>query len=343
MRARADSYINVVRFSHSFNFDHLLFFINLYFNLLVLMANCGICVKPIKANQVKLMCSDCNGEFHAACFKMSRADVDCITADGLAWRCSVCAEHRRRSLRFDSEVQEGKLTLEDIMKKINEIADTQKSQEHNFNKSNEYLNKQMEENTKAVNDHNSSMKDCLKKIDDLLEENKRLSKKVAELEARVEDMEQYSRLNCVEIHGIPEQKNEDVVSVVKEVGKALDMNISDSMIDACHRLGRRTGTSGPPPGIIVKFVRRLDKDELLKKRRVKSNLSTRHMNLGVDQPVYINEALSPARRRLFAQARQVKREKNFKFLWVRGGRIFLRKEEQAPVIQVTCQADFSRL
>ncbi len=116
------------------------------------------------------------------------------------------------------------------------------------------------------------------------------------------------------------------------------------MIDACHRMGRQLGPSGAAPGIIVKFVRRLDMEELMKKRRVKRNLSTRHMNLRTpsDNPVYVNEAFSPARRRLFKEARQVKQEKNLKYLWIRGGNIFMRKEEQAPVVQVTCQADLDK-
>lgn len=308
------------------------------------MANCGSCTKSITSKQVKLECSDCGREFHAACYKMSKADVECVTADGLPWRCKSCAETRRRSMRFDSDLEEGKYTLDDIMKKITEIAEAQKLQEVNVNKSHESLSEKLDENTKAVIDHKASMDNCLKLIEDLTTENKQLKKKVNDLEQRVEEMEQYSRLNTVEIQGIPEEKNEDVVSVVKAVGKALDMTISESMIDACHRLGKsRTASNNQPPGIIVKFVRRLDKDSLLQKRRVKSNFSTRHMNLAMDQPVYINEALSPTRRRLCAEARKLKREKKYQYLWVRGGKIFLRREEGAPVIQVTCEDDLAKL
>ncbi|XP_046681380.1 uncharacterized protein LOC124368148 [Homalodisca vitripennis] len=274
---------------------------------------------------------------------MTKADVDCVTADGLSWRCKPCQNTRRKSMQFESGVEEGKITLADIMKKITEMSEAQKVQDASFNKSYESLSEKLDENTKAVTDQNSSIERCLKIIDDLTQKNIQLQKKVDELEKRVDDMEQYSRLNAVEIHGIPEEKNEDVISIVKEVGKALDMTISDTMIDACHRLGRRTDPNRPPPGIIVKFVRRLDKEELLKKRRVKNNLSTRHMNMGTDQPVYINEALSPAKRRLFAEARQLKKEKMYKFLWVRGGKIFMRKDEESTSIQVTCKADFASL
>ncbi|XP_046685349.1 uncharacterized protein LOC124371080, partial [Homalodisca vitripennis] len=138
------------------------------------------------------------------------------------------------------------------------------------------------------------------------------------------------------------EKNEDVVSIVKEVGKVLDFNISNTMIDACHRLGKRSEPNSPPPGIVLKFISRLDKEELLRKRRVKSKFSTRHMNLEMDKPVYINESLTPMKRKLMAEARKFKRENNYQFVWVRDGRIFLRKEEASKVIHVTCQADLPK-
>lgn len=307
------------------------------------MASCGVCVKAISSKQLKLECSDCESDFHGSCLKMSKADVDCITADGMNWRCTPCAEKRRKSLRFESVAGDGKLTLDDVMKTINEIVENQKKQEKSFNASYELIHEKLEENIKCVRDQNKSIEKCLKIIDQLVEENTSLNKKVLDLERRVDDMEQYSRVNAVEIHGIPVAQNEDVLNVVKEVGKALDMNIVDTMVDACHRLGKKPGPKGEPPGIIVKFVRRFDKEELLRKRRVKKEFSTRHMNMNVDTPVYINESLSAARRRLVAAAREVKRERQYKYLWVRGGKIFLRKEDSAAVIKVACQADLDSL
>ncbi|XP_046666659.1 uncharacterized protein LOC124358402 [Homalodisca vitripennis] len=179
-------------------------------------------------------------------------------------------------------------------------------------------------------------------IEQLAAENRNLRVKGSSLEMRIDDLEYYSRVNSVEIHGIPQQKNEDVVAVVKEVGNALDVEIMDSMIDACHCMGKRPGPNSPQPGIVVKFVRRIDEEKLLRKRTVKNNFFTRHMNLSMDQHIYINKALSQTRRRLLGAEQQVKKGKSVKYLWVRGSKIFLRKEELAPVFQVTCQADLDR-
>lgn len=306
------------------------------------MPNCGECTKVINLKNLKVVCNDCSKEFHASCLRMSKADIDCITADGLVWRCSSCASTRRKSMRLESDADEGKTSLEDLMKVIQEIRESQKAYEKGYNVAYEALNDKLEENTSVLKMQGEKMEKYFNLIEQLTTENKQLKEKLKVLEERLEDSEQYSRCNAVEIHGIPQEPNENVVDLVKCVGKALDMNISDSMIDACHRLGKKQNGINPP-GLIVKFVRRLDKEEFLRKRRVKRTLSTRHMGRTDDRPVYINESLSPARRKLLAMTRAVQKEKNYKFLWVRNGRIFVRREENARFVIVATQDDLSKL
>lgn len=195
-----------------------------------------------------------------------------------------------------------------------------------------------------VSKQNDDMKALLEVVNSLSTENAELKCKVCMLETRVEDLEQYSRRDTFEIHGVPVEKGEQVVEVVKLVGRALDLSIDDNMISACHRLRSRDGT-GKPPGIIVKMVRRLDAEAVLQRRRVKRNFSTHHLGQtgshGV--PIYINESLCPGRRRILNAARELKKEKQYTYLWIRGGKILMRKADQAPVKVITTQADLDKL
>jgi hypothetical protein len=178
--------------------------------------------------------------------------------------------------------------------------------EKDFNESYESFHNQIKGTTEALRTANEKNEHYFKLINDIVAENNQLKKRVQELEGRNDDIEQYSRVNSLEIHGIPLDKNENVLTVVKQVGKALDLEITDAMVDACHRLGRGADPASPP-GIIVKFVRRMDKEELLRIRRVKRTLSTRHMGMAMDNPVYINESLTKRRRLLYNSARKVRR------------------------------------
>ncbi|XP_054282063.1 uncharacterized protein LOC128999522 [Macrosteles quadrilineatus] len=303
------------------------------------MANCRICVKNVTSKQLKLKCNDCEGIFHAACLNFSKADVECVTTDNLVWRCNDCSATRRKSLRFESEASGGKLSMEDLMKVVMEIRDSQKDQEKSFNTAYEAMNLQLEDNNKALKAQNEQNEKLLKLIESITAENVELKNRVKFLEERVDNLEQHSRVNCLEIQGIPQTPTEDVLSIVKEIGKAIDMKIDDTMVDTCHRLGSRQNDRNSPPGIIVKFVRRMDKEEFMRKKRVKRTLSTRHIGRPDDHAIYINESLSPARRKLYAMARTYRKEKNFQFLWVRNGKIFLRKSENETVKVITSQND----
>lgn len=241
-------------------------------------------------------------------------------------------------MRLESEAGEGKLTLDDIMQVVSEIRDSQKSCEKSFNDAFVAMDTRLEENTTAVRVQSEQNEKLFELIENLTADNGQLKKKVKVLEDRLEELEQYSRANCVEIQGIPLAPAENVLGILKDIGKALDMTITDTMVDACHRLGAKQN-GNHPPGIIVKFVRRMDKEQFMKGRRVKSTLSTRHIGRTDDRPIYINESLSPARRVLHALARKYQREKCFKFLWVRNGKIFLRKQENAPVKLISCLED----
>lgn len=280
-------------------------------------------------------------EFHGKCGNVSQADVDYLNEQGTGFRCEPCNKQRRKSMRL--EYSEDGVTLDVIMKMLKEIQEEQKNTVADFNRSYEVHNSKLDENILTVKNGMERIEEYVKEIEALRSENKALKTKITDLEYRVDDLENYSRRNCLEIQGIPEERNEKVSEVVREVGKALKFDITEGMIDACHRIGKNRD-SERPRGIIVKFVRRTDKETLMSKRRErKRDFSTRHLGMTMDTPVYVNDSLSPARRRLLAQARQIRKDKGYKYIWLRNGTILLRKEEGSPVLEVKSQADLSEL
>jgi len=310
-------------------------------NLTSKMATCGVCNRSVKTNQLKISCQDCEKPFHGGCVKLSKNEIDYLSSDGNVWRCEPCSVTRRQSLRFESQLTEGGLTLEDVMKAINELRCENKQSVKDMNNSFELLHSKIGDNTSALAESNKNVTTLLERIEALTAENNLLHERVLELENRLDEQEQYSRRNCVEIHGI-KTKPSDVMETVKSVGQAIGMNITESMLDACHLLGKKPN-SDKPPAIILKFVRRFDAEEMLAKKRLKKDLSTRHLGMSTDTPVYINESLTPAKRRLLAMARAAKTRHNYKWLWVRGCKIFLRKEDNGPKKHVKCQADLDNL
>ena len=125
-----------------------------------------------------------------------------------------------------------------------------------------------------------------------------------------DDLEQYTRKNSLEIHGIPEHVYSDTESAVIKVANALQVNIQPDDIEISHKL---KGKEGRRP-IIVKFCSHKSKSKLYKERtklqRVKitdnfpSHIPAAESN---QVRIYINENLTPYRKDLLKEANQRKR------------------------------------
>jgi len=302
--------------------------------------NCKVCLKGLR-NKAKVSCIDCQGTFHGKCVNMSAEDIGYLTEEGNVWRCEPCSKTRRKSMVLDTKSQ---VTYDDIFKLMTELREDFRRVEVNLGASLNSCHEELTETKKIVSQQKEELEAWMATVEALRSENCALRKQVTSLEARLDDAEQYSRRNTLEIQGIPLQRGEDVVALVKDVGRALDYPVDDAMIDACHRVRAREG-SGKPPGIVVKMVRRLDAEALLQRRRVKRNLNTHDIGLtsAAAAVVYVNESLSPSRRRLLQAARGIKEEKNYSFLWVRGGKILLRKVAGDKVHVITHMDDLTSL
>lgn len=297
------------------------------------MAACNICVKKINRNQVYIVCSNCDLKFHGFCVDMSDGDISYLKQENKEWICSECQSLRRKSMVLEQAADEGQLTLADIVKILNDIRADNKKMEKNLGKSIDHCHEAIDEVVKRLDVQEKLMNEYKEKMESYETEIKALKLKNEELENRLTDIEQYSRANCLEIHGIPYSPTENVEDIVVSVGEALGCQINKNLIEACHRLGKRSGENKSSP-IIVKFIKRNVKEDILQKRRVKRDFSTRHMNLQSDMPVYINESLCPVRRAVFYEARRVKNEKGYKYLWIRNGKILIRKTDGSQVIDL---------
>ncbi len=88
-----------------------------------------------------------------------------------------------------------------------------------------------------------------------LEEFKQRAK---ELEYKVEELEEYNRRNDLIFHGIPLTEDEDPLSVVAELGRTINMEITPDAIDVAHRFKSKSNKMLPP--FIIRFVNRWKRD-----------------------------------------------------------------------------------
>jgi hypothetical protein len=63
----------------------------------------------------------------------------------------------------------------------------------------------------------------------------------------------------------------------------------------------------------------------------------------INIPIYIQEALTPRIRHMYLKTRRSAREKNYKYVWVKEGKILLRKEDSGRVIHIKSLSVLSTL
>ena len=72
-----------------------------------------------------------------------------------------------------------------------------------------------------------------------------MENQLQELALQHDELEQYTRKVNLEIYGIPERKDEDLVKVVLDLAERLDVDLLPEDIDITHRLNKNKEKSRP--------------------------------------------------------------------------------------------------
>lgn len=183
-------------------------------------------------------------------------------------------------------------------------------------------------------------------IKELQRQNLEKDRKIAVLENRLDDLEQYSRLNDVIVSGLEikprsyaraltsaelenggEPTDAEVESVEQQVTAFFNnkgISINSDNIEACHPLKR--GKSGGNSLIIIRFSNRKNKNALLKQgKKLKGS------------NVYVNEHLTKKNAGIAKMARILRKQKKIQSTWTANCKVFIKLNgppEEAKVLVI---------
>ena len=105
------------------------------------------------------------------------------------------------------------------------------------------------------------------KINELEEKTRKMDKNINDLNRVIDRQEQYSCRNCILLHGVKENENEDTDTVETEtLNELLQEKLTDIDIDRSHRIGRlKKGKQTRP--IIIKFARYNTRNRVFKNKK----------------------------------------------------------------------------
>ncbi|KAB0802543.1 hypothetical protein PPYR_04729 [Photinus pyralis] len=182
----------------------------------------------------------------------------------------------------------------DIIKLLIELKESHKCSEESLITSLNLCHSKLDDNAKELAKINTRIDSHDDLIQSLQQENHQFRKSLSVQKLKTDELEQYTRRNNIEVHGIPQIQGEDVYQLIQKVAVALGVNVDKGGIDTCHRISKSSSSSV----IICKFVNRYTKEEMLAKRKIKRNLSTTDIGFSRGSTIYINENLTVYRRQL---------------------------------------------
>lgn len=188
-------------------------------------------------------------------------------------------------------------------------------------------------------------------IHQLQSENEQLRVSTADLTHRMKQTEILSRACNIEIQCVPENKNENLYNTVRQLASTVNCPVSDSDLHYCTRIAKLNTNSPRPRSILVKFSNRRLRDTFLasvikfNRNNSTNKLNTSHLGIGGNKKsaVFVCEHLAPDTKQLHAEARRKAKELNYRYCWVRDGKVFLRKTDTSNYIIVRDRVTLSNL
>ena len=173
-----------------------------------------------------------------------------------------------------------------------------------------------------------------KKLKDEFEESKRLSEEL-------DDLEQYTRKNSLEIHGVPANAYSSTEEVFLKLGEALHVPIKAEDIEISHKLKARNSP------IIAKFVSHKVKSNLYKERVKLKNLKVSDLfpttSYTSSNRLFLNENLTAYRRSIVKRANDMRKEGLVLSVWTMDGKVFVKTSPSGAPVRIYCVEDLDNL
>ncbi|KAG7297854.1 hypothetical protein JYU34_009232 [Plutella xylostella] len=181
-------------------------------------------------------------------------------------------------------------------------------------------------------------------IKTLQEENIKIKSDLSGMRNRIMTTEKLSRSCNLEIHGIPEKKNENVMTIYKTLCDLVSHTYSEYDVKACRRVAKFSKTSSHPRTILVTLSSPRARDEIissvLRLNKSKDYLTSEDFGFNKETQknrVYVSENLCPEIKELLFETKKVAKERNYQFTWVKFGQIYVRKNVESQVILIKNQ------
>jgi hypothetical protein len=320
---------------------------------------CTGCDKNIPKEEL-MQCSKCQSHYHFSCAGFTSENFKKISSSNKeSWKCCKVKKSNElsdlmKSLRDDLTTMQQE-SSDRIFKKMEEqtkmMASLLKENEEIKNTI-QFLTEKYEVLLKKLNGQDEMEKEIMS----LKQSNKVMEKRVEYLEERVDSEYQLKNTKKLEIRGIPHVRGEKLEDFIMKIRNTVNVEVRREDIERVKRFSYMSkdkySSNVEPPSIDVgrqgnitaTFTSVVMRDKLLNGIKVHNRskdkiykLNTANIGMEVNIPIYVQEALTPRNRHIYLAARRLAKEKSYKYVWIKEGKILMRKEDSGRVIRIKTQ------
>lgn len=260
------------------------------------------------------------------------------------WRCQACRKGRssgsqiaaksKQDTDMASVVSDVNAKLARLMPLVEKVDSLLAIREtvSNIEASVELMSAKYDELLEKTNKHGEKIERLSSRLEKVEASTGSRDTEIRDIRRSVNELEQYSRLQNLEVHGLRQTEGENLFDEVNKIAKSLCLaELSKKDVEGLHRLPSRQDRV---PTVLVRFSTRFTRDEWLSKRaalrEAKSN-------------IYFQENMTAQTRRLFWLMKSKADEKHYQYAWHKQGKLFVRRRNGEPVIRINNEEDLSKI
>ena len=245
--------------------------------------------------------------------------------------------------KMDKKLDTVIANLTKIETRINELEAVQHRHSAAQQKTETQLQSMLEEQTSQA----TSLEYAHAEVKDTKASCKELSAQIAEINARLDKLDKKeapaakpqpdTNHQHLLIAGIPETPRENLAVIITSLAEKMEIEVAQN--DICNTYRTKS------KNIYVKFTSELLRDMIYKGRRQlrTKSITTKSLGMQTEANIYLNEVLNEEQKTIFFQARQKRKELDYKFIWTFHGAVYLKKTKDSKVIKITALEELSKL
>lgn len=306
---------------------------------------CGKCKSRISKSQGAIFCENCKTWIHLSCSGVDNIELKVLQKLKTKWICEDCKRKTEREIRRSIQHTDSALTL------VTTQCGEQNEEQENLMISIRELAKEIKELKTSMNFYSQQYEDQRQRNEECAEEIKQLRKVNEETQREIRFLKQQNTIKdqqsrtCNVVNVGIQNSIEDLNSNGREIKLKTDKIIShlDKDIKTTDYQLQALSKNKANSPILISFAKEQHKNNLMRKRKEKGKIKGSDCGLEESGLIFINDDLSKEVRELFRNARRLRHEGGFKFIWVKSGTVYARKNDGSDIYKIKCANDIENL